>query len=203
MPVGNNIKDALFGGEDGPWVTIGDVKVDASIEEIHGFDAEVTQLSVEGGSEINDHYKKRPPEIDITGIVSNIKLEYGYPGRTAVEAFRTNDSNDPHIEAWQTVKSYWTKGVLVTIVTSLETYESMAITSFRVTRANGKKDSLHFTCHAKKMRIVSTETTGAIEIPQPKDESVKSEKADKGKKQTKGANSKKQEKASRSFLKGG
>lgn len=189
MDIGNTIKDAFFG--KGPWLTIGDVEVTGSMAEKHGYEAEKTEFPVEKGAKISDHYRKLSRKVSISGKISNIPLATGFPGQTLYEAFKNIKTDNNAISAWQTIGSYFDESRLITIVTSLQTYENMALMSFSVDRDGTTKDTLVFTCDAEEMRIVSTETTGAIsevKVKKAKSKSVKEKKADqKGNQQTKEA----------------
>ena len=180
MGIGNNIKDA-FRGSGGPWLVIGDVEVDASVEEVHSIEAETTDHEVEDGSEITDHYKKLPAKLEITGIVTDVISDTVFPGQAIFEAIKAAKEQSPEIEAWFTVEKYADEGTLITIVTSLKTYESMAITNFRVTRDKTRKNAILFSCSAKEIRIVSTEETAAVTVKEPLDDTVRGAADKKGK----------------------
>lgn len=194
--------DSLLGGNP-PQLTIGDVEVSASISEVHSLAADVTEFPVETGADISDHYRPKPDSVQIEGIISDVKLETGYPGQTVIEQFRTSPSNDPTIEAWKKIAGYILKRQTVDIRTSIKVYTDMAFTSFDVTRSKGDgKNTIRFSLLAKQIRKVETETTqvGKIKAAEPLDNSAKGNAKSKGKKGKKNADTAQTEQAKESFL---
>lgn len=198
--IGNTIKDGFMGRKG--WLTIGDVEISASLQEIHGLHSEPTEHAVETGADITDHVRKQPQEVQITGIVSDVQLQNDFPGQTTVEAFRVDEDSKPHLEAWETVKGYFEDSRLITIVTALQTYENMILTSFTATRDKAETGVLRFSCTARKIKMVSTSLTDAINLPEPLSE-VAQKKKEAGQKQNEKAGESKTEKtkAKRSSLK--
>jgi hypothetical protein len=166
-----------------PVVTVGDVQVSASLNEVHELIADVTSAPVEGKIDNDDHIYRKPREVSIDGVVSDVFLEVGFPGKSLIESFRTGNEDNPSVEAWHTIKSYWETSKIVDVETSLETIPSVGILSFRVQRGPGnKKGVLYFSIKCRQINVVSTQTTNAIELPQPKDNVVKGKAEGKGSK---------------------
>jgi len=184
-----------------PVVTIGDVRVSASLSESHELTSDVTSSPVEGKIDTNDHIYKKPRVVSIDGKVSDVVIENGYPGKSLVESFRVGNENNPAIEAWHTVKSYWDESKIIDIETSLETLPSMAIVKFSVTRGPGESTTvLRFSVTAKQLNVVATQTTAALTLPEPKSNTVKGKAEGKGKKPNKNANEAQDTKAKQSTL---
>ena len=60
----------LFGRNLGPM--IGGIQVDVSIRETHSTSREISENPIEVGSDIADHVKKKPDEVSLEGVLSNL-----------------------------------------------------------------------------------------------------------------------------------
>ena len=109
----------------GDFLPTGAREFDASIEESHEADVDVTEFPVEEGADITDHLRPRPERITINGIVSNTPLTLD-PRRLLPS------SSGRDITAYLKLKEIKDTGQLVSIVTSLRQYANMAIKSFKV-----------------------------------------------------------------------
>lgn len=150
-----------------PIVKIGEVAVAASISESHNLEAEITEHPIESGSDITDHYRPSPKTIQIEALVTNTPINTGFPGQTAVNSLTSLlNGDDPVLNAWGLIKSYFEDGVIINIETSLELYSSMVLTSFSVTRDAANGQNLMFSCSARKIKVITTEEAAAIEVPE-------------------------------------
>ena len=151
-------------------VTIGTVIVDASLNEEHAKRGELTEYRIEDGSNISDHFILYPDDVRIQGIITNTPI-YQEGGSTPydIDSIRAlEDADDPVQNAWGAVGRYFVNREVLTIKTSLETYENMMLTEFAVTRDATKGQSLHFEVFAKKLVTTATEEVEAIKIPKTK-----------------------------------
>jgi len=147
-------------------LTIGDLTCDASVSEVHNTEADVTEHPVETGSDISEHYRKRPRMVSIDGIVTATPLETSFPGATAVSAVKSAISgDDPVASARDLLNSYFDDAKLITIATSFNTYDNVALLSLKVTRGSRTGQAMHFSCTAKQLRIVDTRNASALAIP--------------------------------------
>jgi hypothetical protein len=130
--------------------------------------ADITDHAVERGSDISDHYRKRPQNIQIEGVVTNTPIETGFPGQTAISSVvNAVKGADPVKSAWDTINGYFVNAEIITISTSLESYPNVALTSFSVTRDVANGQNLRFSCTARQMNIISTlPDVDAIPIPE-------------------------------------
>ena len=126
-----------------------EITFDASLEEVHDVKVDVTEHPVEKGAVISDHKKVRPPGLKITAVVSNTPIAIA--ATLTVPGVGTRD-----VDAWKQLKEAAAADGLVTVVTSLETYEDMAITSLSVPRNAAKGNSLEVTIDLKKMFTVES-----------------------------------------------
>ncbi len=150
-----------------PIVKIGEVSVAASINEDHNIEASVTEHPVEAGSDITDHYRTNPRTLQIEALVTNTPIATGYPGQTAINSLTSLiTGDDPVLNSWAEIESYFDTEKIITIETSLKLYTSMVLTRFAVNRNAGNGQNLRFSCSARQIKIVTTEETEAIEEPQ-------------------------------------
>jgi hypothetical protein len=167
-------------------VLIGDVTVDCSISETHSRAADITEHPVEEGSDIADHYRAKPREVQINGMVSSTPLETGFPGQTLVSAVGSIVSgDDPVKNAWEIFNQYIDDGELVTISTSLQEYPDVGLSDLSTDRNHKTGQVLSFTVTAKQLRIVTTSEALAIKLPKTKTAGKEAKK--KGKQPTKAA----------------
>ncbi|MCP4570674.1 MAG: hypothetical protein GY841_24075 [FCB group bacterium] len=178
---------------------VGAVQFDAMVSENHTMSAEVTEHPVEEGSDIADHIRLGPREIEIVGVISNtpvvllssVKAESPIEGDTERVVDRVN-------AAHKRIKRTMDEKTLVQVITSLETYPAnMAITNYGVTRDADTGNILQANLVLRQVQISYNEEVD-VAIAEPEKVSSKKKKP-KGKKTKKEATSKQGEKAS-SFL---
>lgn len=182
-------------------VTIGDVDVSASLSEVHSLESDITDHPVEG-NDVTDHIVMRPREIQIEGIVSDVKLSTDSPTELLTD-YQVSAEDGPAMEAWQTVEKYFVNHWVGEIRTGIRVYPNMGLKRFDVTRQKGDGTwTLRFSLQAKELRFTSTETVEAVPVLNPIDKSLKAKARSKGGKGNKknGPNSTKTENASKSML---
>jgi hypothetical protein len=139
---------------------LGALELDAALRETHTFEAEATRNPVEEGFAVTDHLQLQPRTYQIDGVVSNTpivpadmtdeRFEMGQPGRG--------------FTAWEELKLMRARRELVTLVTELEKYDNMLMTSLIVPRGqNG--EVLEFTATFRELVIVRTQT---VQLPKLK-----------------------------------
>ena len=145
---------------------VGEVELDATISQVHNLEADVSDHSVEEGSDISDHVRPRPKVIQLDGQVSDVAVETGYPGQSAVSSVVSLvKGDDPVKAAWGTLKAYFEDGEIIDLTTSLATYDNIVIASFSVTRDATSGKILRFSMTLKQIRIATTATAAALAIP--------------------------------------
>lgn len=148
---------------------IGVVQLDASLNETHETEADVTEHQVERGARIADHKRKLPARVTIEGLVTNTPVGRAAQTR-AVEftggSFQSATSEDSPFgvpgyaeEAFAKLEDLFDSEELITVVTSLKTYENMAITKLTVPRDRSTGDALRFTVALKEVVIVENRVT--------------------------------------------
>lgn len=131
------------------------IVIDAVVAEEHGIKVDTTEHPVERGANVSDHRRVKPDRIKLKGIMSN------YPVKLFASA---GGAKDYVINTWDMFKKWRDRGDLVTITTSLETYESMMIEDVTVPRDSKRGNVLEFDVIAKRLRIVDSEEVPAPEI---------------------------------------
>jgi hypothetical protein len=138
---------------------IGSITLDASLQELHSGESEITDHPVEDGTNVTDNIRDKPDRVRIEGMVTNHPLNIedrvdsvgalvrGEAGRaeTAFEQLREIKKNK------QTV----------TIITSLKTYDNMAMETFEVPRDAELGNVVKFTATFKEIIIAKSETRAA------------------------------------------
>ena len=141
-------------------IDIGGFIVDASIEESHGFDSEITSFPVESGGVISDHVRLLPLALQLECIVSDT------PIGAKIEAVRasTGSLDTANVKSWsdrahEHFKTLRDKREPFDVVTSLQTYKSMIIERYSPMRRVGDGHSLRFSLSLRSLNIVTNDRT--------------------------------------------
>lgn len=157
---------------------IGFLKLDASIRETHNRTARVTDNEVEDGSIISDHVKLDPRTLSIEGEISDTPVSILGLGvstddflgaandfldgdKSAFEGLVKNTRRTPK-EAWTYLNELMEKRTPFSVVTSLQRYENMIITSLSAPRTAANGRNLIFNGELKKIQIVKS---AVVQIP--------------------------------------
>ena len=164
---------------------IGALLIDARISENHNRTAQVTDYEIEDGTVISDHIKLDPLSLSITGFISDTPVEFfgsrdlGLKTKEAVDALFPSqtlknqanpeqegvipeaDTKNP-IDSWLYLDEVWKKRTPITVITSLQVYKNMIITSLSAPRNAEIGKSLEFNVDLREVRVVRSET---VEIP--------------------------------------
>lgn len=146
------------------------VIADASPSEQHVGANTITDHPVEEGANISDHSRPEPDRVQIEAVVSNTPITPSQQLRTIQSGsvqFSSTSQVDVKIgatdgyaqAAYDTLRQLKDDGVLVTVVTSLRTYYSMAIESITVPRTAANFDALVFSIQFKAIRVVKNKLT--------------------------------------------
>lgn len=145
---------------------VGLVELDASLSESHSMSATVTEHPVEEGADIAYHIRRQPDAITISGIVSDTPLVFlasaQAPSPIVDDLTRAPDRVDL---AYAELQRLMNDGELVDVVTSLRTYENMALTSLSVTRDVSNGNVLNATMSLRQVVVAESEKIAA---PEPK-----------------------------------
>jgi hypothetical protein len=137
---------------------IGLVVLDASVTEVHSARATVTRHPVEAEqgtqSAVSDNVQVDPLTVQIDGVVTNHPLE-NFAERLAFGDRSETQDVQAHLELLTTLLT----GTLITIRTTLLTYEDMVLEQLSVTRDKEKGNALHLSATATQVRLVTLEET--------------------------------------------
>ena len=187
MAVVSVLLGKFLGGRKG--VEISGFTLDATLQETHNLEAETTDHAVEDGSLITDHVDVKPRQITIEGVVSDTPLNFGASlqgagaiagqvvgskiggtigrqagaiGAGALIGLLLNRSGSPTKNAYDHFRNLQETRIPFTVITGLNRYENMVLTSLTVSKDTSTGKSLRFSATCKQIRIVSNET---VKIP--------------------------------------
>lgn len=146
-------------------VAIDDYLIDCSLSEQHSFESDVTEYPVESGGNITDNIRPLPITVEMECIVSNTPLGQLVGVRNMVQSDDGLFSPWPAEEAYQLLLTIREQRKPVTIRTSLQTFENMALKSLSIPRASGRGDELRFT--ASFVQITAVENKRSIRVSVP------------------------------------
>lgn len=135
---------------------------DATIEEQHSSQYQLTTHPMADGLDITDHKRREPRQIVLKAQVSNTPL-YEY-----TEGLVPTSLDDRDVQAWQQIKEFQAADVLISVYTQLEVYENMQIVSVDVTRNARSANVLDFSMTLREVRVAGVETVDALRAPRPK-----------------------------------
>lgn len=159
---------------------VGQLQLDASINEQHQKSAELTKHPVETGSDVTDNIRPLPGKLTIEGIVTNtlgsVPATYNdgvqgsvqtvtktVRGKTiSYNAFKFDAPMDRVREAYGDLGAAINGAAVFTVTTTLATYENMACTSFNATRNANNGNVLRFTAEFEAILFVQTQTVAAL-----------------------------------------
>ncbi len=126
-------------------------QLDVAVSEDHTYDADATDSPVEEGSDISDNIRNRPLQVTLEGIVTDTPIG----NMRDVRSGTTLPSEDAlaHLLAIREARE------LITIETSLASYENMALLSLRIPRSAKTGKALRFTAVFKQIRLITNDRT--------------------------------------------
>ena len=148
-------KQTKLGARQG--AIIGSLVVDASISETHQIENEVTEHPVEMGANIIDHFRPKPRQFTIEGMITNTPLPT--PGQPSA-ADPTRSGN-----AYATLLQLRESATLINVITGLGSYPSMLIRTITIPRDAKTGNTLRFSAQLIEVRTVALET---VTIPEAK-----------------------------------
>ncbi len=125
---------------------------DAVTQEEHGGESLITSHPVETGADVTDHSRPQPRTVSLVGVVSNRPIVPLY-----VQGLYTTRAEDAHL----TVEGWRQTGTLLTLSTSLETYENMMIRSVSVPRSSSMGNVVQMAIDFQEIFTASTELVAA------------------------------------------
>ena len=129
--------------------SIGGFVIDAFISEHYKFGNSVTDIPMEDGSYASDHAVENAAEIHITGFMGGVEFAGSAGG----------DPKTRITEAYLELMRLKSERQPIDLVTGLDTYPDMLITSFEVDRDSTNGNDFPFEMTFKQIRIIKSETT--------------------------------------------
>ena len=127
----------------------GAIELDASISESHTSSNEVTKFPVEEGVDITDHVRKQPDQVTIRGIVTDHPIGLG--GALGVSG--------RSLDAYGKALYMLANAQLITVVTTLNTYEDMVIESMDVPRNSQRGYAVEMNLRLRQVMTVQVATS--------------------------------------------
>lgn len=154
-------------------------------EENHELTNTVTDNPVEEGFNVSDHSRPDPEKVTLTCLVSNTPISRKqqtqsirsgqYTFKTTSEAAGAiGDTQGYALTFYRDLKAWRDKGEILTVTTTLETYEKMGIERISIPRNVRNYDALEFTISFKKLRIVKNKLTRNVVSKDPRAQQKKS-----------------------------
>jgi hypothetical protein len=146
-------------------ILIAGYQIDASLSEEHTFESEVSEYPVETGGDVTDNIRPKPIIVKINGIVSDTPI-----GTIADVRGRQGDNGaldfTPSNDAYAKLKDIRDKREPVSIVTTLQTFDSMVMTNLEVPRDAKTGKALRFTATFQQVTLVTNlRTTIRVATP--------------------------------------
>lgn len=182
------IANAIIGSSDLPTHTclfyrkegysVGAVKLDLILDEHHAQDAEVTENPLQDGRAVSDGIFLALRDGTLTGLVTNhsIKLAEEAAKNLSVQNADALLDKAENFElenrarkVWEELLALQKRGELVTIVTSLEVYDNVAITHLETERDGDTGEALAIQIGFKQVQKVQLREDKVTAQVQPKD----------------------------------
>lgn len=144
---------------------IADIVIDATLNEVIQYGATITEHPVETRTAVSDHIFKQPLKLKIEGYITDSpirimgvfetplqKNSLDVMKRNIKEALPFFESDKPSKQAYIALKALYGDRCLISVVSKLEAFHDMAITSLTFTNSNETVGKLEFV--AELMQVV-------------------------------------------------
>lgn len=174
--------------------SLGVIDFDATLQEQHTISVAITQHPIESGSTITDHVRPNPDTLTLEFFITNTPITiFGatvegkrYPklgmeqvAETPIGALAAAlpgglipaggllfSKNFDRVSAvYEALKKLAKAGTLVTVYTSIRKYENFLIESVTAPKSAQSGNAIAFSVSIREIRVVSTETTGEVPVP--------------------------------------
>lgn len=182
------IANAIIGSKDLPTHTclfyrkegysVGAVKLDLILNENHSQDAEVTENPLQDGRAVSDGIFVALRDGSLTGLVTNHSIKLAEEAAKNLSEQTANallDKAENFVlenrarKVWEELLAVQKRGELVTIVTSLEVYDNVAITHLDTERDGETGEALAIQINFKQVQKVQLREDKVTAQVQPKD----------------------------------
>lgn len=151
---------------------IGDVVIDASLSEVVQYSSCITEHPIEDKTTLSDHIFKEPLRVKIEGYITDTPLKiFGLLEaplqKNSLQSFTNNlksmlpfgETDRPSQQAYIALKTLYTDRCLISVVTKLETFSNMAISSLNFTNDTETGGRLSFSADLLQIVYSRVETT--------------------------------------------
>jgi hypothetical protein len=139
--------------------SLGNIELDAALEETHEWVAEATSNPVEEGAPVTDHVIEQADKIRINGFVSNSPV-------TSSFSFGAFGSSNGRVSKSQEVFDLLHELIKmkepVTVYTRYRLYENMILTNVSIPRTAGVGEAIEFSAEFIHIRMVATQV---VDVP--------------------------------------
>lgn len=163
------------------------IQLDASVSETHTSVVDPSEFPVENGQVISDFLINKPPELEITGIISdypiggvqgllteaataltaNLLPPAGLTALSAAVGLITGGGTSPSVAAYLKLIKLQKSGQPVDVLTSLFRYSNMWLTSISVPRDAQNGRILLFTAKFRQLLIVQSQSVNVSIFANP------------------------------------
>lgn len=161
--IGQPNRSAFLGEKISEDITLILIQFDASLSERYSRTKEVTQHPVESGADVSDHTRLLPTEIEIRGWVTDDPIIFLRSIR-AEPSVAGGNPQTRSLDAWRELNRIMDEESTVKVVTELDEFEDMVLTSLDVTK---DKDSGRILDASITLRQIVIATTEVTEAPTP------------------------------------
>ena len=173
-PAANTVPVSLFYRLFNKPNAVGSVQLDLILSEQHALTSTVSEHPVEEGETVSDHIQQNLRTGSLKGLVSNFSVQAG----------GGDGQTNRAMSAWQLFQNLWKARALVTIVTTLEVYDNVAVTSVTTGRDGTSGDALEFSVDFRQIKradlkeatVTAVASPKAMDTPQRKKSAVKAKK---------------------------
>lgn len=135
---------------------LGNIELDATIQEVHEWMAEATMNPVESGSPITDHVIEQPDKLRINGFVSDKPLT---SSQSFIDSFGAGGNS---ASVFDLLNSIIKARQVVTVYTKYKLYDNMIMTNLTIPRDVNIGNALEFTAEFVNVRFVESRL---VEVP--------------------------------------
>ena len=140
-------------GSDTSLKGIQSIEFDATLEELHDWQNEVTQNPVEEGAPVSDHIIATPDKLRLSGVITNSPLRGEFAGQ-----YFGGDTASPRIQTtFEALRALHEARDTITAYTKHAVYRDMAIQSISIPRNAQIGEEVQFTMELVNIRMVRTQ----------------------------------------------
>jgi len=141
--------------------SIGGFVIDAFLVETYNFANRLTNLTVEEGDNISDHVVEEPDTIEIEAFIGQTEFKTAM-GTSDTDLSKVEIPDDPKSrirQSYHELLRMKRERQPVDVVTGLDTFTDMVITSFNISRDVETGEDLPFSMSFQKIKTVKSEET--------------------------------------------